>query len=367
MMSDLTSKAVIEAAGGIVVRDTPEGLLVAVIYRTRYGGEWCLPKGKRESGETWPDTALREVREETGFEVVITGVAGANAYLADGVPKIVFYWRMSPVDEDPVFKPNAEVPHLEWLAPAQAQRRLTHRGDKKLIAELHEGANARMPGGGSSMIRAATAWLVAQTIPIAQCLAWRRLGSTIAAYRKEFQGRAAQNAVLAKGSQDIEDALEVAQSAYDNGQIDLGWKLFFVAQRLELEYLDDDERSAMAIMLRNEAEKLNEWRKKTVVDLLTVDKGQPVPKPNIFRAALIRDEHFNNQAYKDGLRRGGALRLAIVLLAVLIGIFYLGNLGYLQEVVTNAAMTDTQSLFKRLMCVAVFGLLGATRPASPRW
>ena len=42
---------VIEGAGGIVERDTPEGPVIAIIYRERYGPEWALPKGKRKIGE----------------------------------------------------------------------------------------------------------------------------------------------------------------------------------------------------------------------------------------------------------------------------------------------------------------------------
>jgi 8-oxo-dGTP pyrophosphatase MutT (NUDIX family) len=60
------SRPVIEASGGIVERRSPEGTRIAVIYRERYGPEWSLPKGKRLPGETWQETALREVREEIG-------------------------------------------------------------------------------------------------------------------------------------------------------------------------------------------------------------------------------------------------------------------------------------------------------------
>ena len=51
-MSERLNADVIEAAGGIVVRDTPEGPLIAVIYRKRYGPEWALPKGKRQADES---------------------------------------------------------------------------------------------------------------------------------------------------------------------------------------------------------------------------------------------------------------------------------------------------------------------------
>src|SRR5437016_12075747 len=97
---------VIEAAGGIVERDTPQGLLIAVIHRERYGSEWALPKGKRAAGESWQQTALREVEEELGIRPVIVGLAGATTYLANGVPKLVLYWRMQVEQDSAPFKPN---------------------------------------------------------------------------------------------------------------------------------------------------------------------------------------------------------------------------------------------------------------------
>jgi 8-oxo-dGTP diphosphatase len=133
-MTESWDAPVIEAAGGVVERDTPEGVRFAVIYRERYGGEWGLPKGKRESGESWQETALREVREELGLSPTIVGIAGATAYLAGGKPKMVLYWRMR-VDGEvlPPFVPNEEVTEVAWLTAAEAARRLTHREEARLL------------------------------------------------------------------------------------------------------------------------------------------------------------------------------------------------------------------------------------------
>ena len=54
----------VEAAGGVVYNEDREVLL---IYRL---GNWDLPKGKMEEGETRDVSALREVIEETGIEDV---------------------------------------------------------------------------------------------------------------------------------------------------------------------------------------------------------------------------------------------------------------------------------------------------------
>ncbi len=61
----------IKAAGGIVYNKKGELLL---IFRR---GFWDLPKGKMDPGETKKQTALREVREETGLQHLnIVGKAG---------------------------------------------------------------------------------------------------------------------------------------------------------------------------------------------------------------------------------------------------------------------------------------------------
>jgi len=54
----------IEAAGGIVINQNSEHLLI------KRFGIWDLPKGKVETGETVKDAAVREVCEETGLKNV---------------------------------------------------------------------------------------------------------------------------------------------------------------------------------------------------------------------------------------------------------------------------------------------------------
>ena len=127
---------VIEAAGGIVERSTPDGALIAVIYRERYGPEWALPKGKRQPGETWQQAALREVEEETGLRPAIVGVAGATAYLAGDTPKVVLYWRMRAESDPARFAPNEEVRALAWLPIEQAAERLTHPEEAHILRVL---------------------------------------------------------------------------------------------------------------------------------------------------------------------------------------------------------------------------------------
>ena len=52
------------SAGGVVLVGN------AILLLKKYNGDWVLPKGKVEPGETHEETALREVKEETGVKAV---------------------------------------------------------------------------------------------------------------------------------------------------------------------------------------------------------------------------------------------------------------------------------------------------------
>jgi len=54
------------SAGGVVFKKEQDVFRV-VLYCRNNATQWCLPKGKIESGETKEEAALREVKEETGL------------------------------------------------------------------------------------------------------------------------------------------------------------------------------------------------------------------------------------------------------------------------------------------------------------
>ena len=345
-MSEKLNSEVIEAAGGIIECATSEGPLIAVAYRERYGGEWGLPKGKRQAGESWQKTALREVREETGLAPDIVDVAGATAYLAEGVPKIVLYWRMRADRATEPFVPNEEVTKLVWLTPALAAERLTHREEADLVRRIFEHS-------GAKIVHA----MAFRRAPKLRRQRWQRLNSAIIAYGDGLRGRARKCHDLASGLTAIEPVLNRASAALEIGDIDGAWKCLHTAQQLELLYLDTEQLNAAATAIRAEADKLYGWRKDAVDQLLTVKEGENHKPERVLQAAVIRDEHYDNEAYKDGLRRNNNMRFAVVLFLVLASLLGLSWLGYLP-------LASQPNEAAMLLSVAIFGLLGSTISAT---
>ena len=126
--------AEVKAAGGVVWRRGAGGVEIAVAHRP-HRGDWSLPKGKLDAGETWEQAALREVEEEIGFHCRLGRELSPTSYRDQkGRAKVVRYWLMEPVEGE--FEPNREVDELRWLIPSAAAELLTYEHDRELVREL---------------------------------------------------------------------------------------------------------------------------------------------------------------------------------------------------------------------------------------
>lgn len=128
-----TQADVIEAAGGIVWRESDQGRQVLLVHRPSYD-DWSLPKGKRDPGERWQETALREIFEETGYQTSLVSFAGSAAYTVKGVAKIVLFWNMELLAESN-FQSNDEVDHILWLPADKALDKLSYLTEAELLKD----------------------------------------------------------------------------------------------------------------------------------------------------------------------------------------------------------------------------------------
>jgi 8-oxo-dGTP diphosphatase len=86
-------------AVAVVILDEQKRILLVQEAQPKAFGLWHLPAGKLEPGETYEAAAKREVYEETGLEVNLTGLLGIYlGRLEPGETIVRLAWLAQPVD-----------------------------------------------------------------------------------------------------------------------------------------------------------------------------------------------------------------------------------------------------------------------------
>ena len=76
---------------GVVVWKKDNFLLIQRGKDPRYG-QWSIPGGRQEIGETLKETAIREIREETGLEINVTNFLEViDSIQRDKTGKVLFH------------------------------------------------------------------------------------------------------------------------------------------------------------------------------------------------------------------------------------------------------------------------------------
>ncbi len=133
------SETAVYAAGGVVWRRVEGKLKVLLIHRTKYR-DITLPKGKVDPGEMLAETAVREIREETGIAVRLGPPIGVSRYrLPSKKQKIVHYWAAEASDvaiRVSTFVPNKEIAAIEWVGLKKARGRLSYPVDIEILEQF---------------------------------------------------------------------------------------------------------------------------------------------------------------------------------------------------------------------------------------
>lgn len=156
--------------------------------------------------------------------------------------------------------------------------------------------------------------------------------------------------------------LNKAEAALTAGKINEAWTMLHAARRQEISGLRDSELRPFTTALRAEAQKLKPWRKKAVIDIVgEADTSPNASRSDLIQAAIARDDHYDNQGYKDQLMRSEILFLALVLAVELAAIIVLSA----RKLLVFGERPLLPTLYW-LVAVMVFGNLGATVSAMLR-
>jgi 8-oxo-dGTP pyrophosphatase MutT (NUDIX family) len=138
------------SAGGVLLRTVGGKPHVAAIRpQGKRAGTWVLPKGNIDPGEGPADTALREVREETGVEGRLVEKLGDVRYVytwqGERIFKVVSFFllragrgRIGEIDEGM----RVEVAEARWLPLADAPRLLAYGGEREMAAKARDKVGA---------------------------------------------------------------------------------------------------------------------------------------------------------------------------------------------------------------------------------
>ena len=131
------------SAGGVVYKKSAGKLFVLVCQHSQHHG-WVFPKGligDHVENEGKEETAIREVREETGvLGKIIKPLNTADYWYVfenEKIKKTVYYYLMNVVSED-ISKHDKEMENVEWLEAENVENRLTYPSEKKVWQEARK-------------------------------------------------------------------------------------------------------------------------------------------------------------------------------------------------------------------------------------
>lgn len=133
------------AAGALCWRLVDGKLRILLVHRGDRA-DVSLPKGKVDPGETLPQTAVREIAEETGLSICLGAPLGTVEYtLPNGKDKVVYYWAAEVSDEavaTATFKANHEIAALSWVSPKKARKMLSYPHDVEVLERFEQRLDA---------------------------------------------------------------------------------------------------------------------------------------------------------------------------------------------------------------------------------
>ena len=135
MAPDSRARPIFETSAGGLVVDERGAVLLIRARDLRNQPVWTLPKGALNPGESSLDAALREVREETGWECEVVRELEAVTYWfqrnGQRVRKTVRWYLMRPLRL--AGEHDHEVDEVAWASREEALSRLRYDSDRRLL------------------------------------------------------------------------------------------------------------------------------------------------------------------------------------------------------------------------------------------
>lgn len=126
-----------KSCGAVVYRKTVTGIEVLAV-KSRTNGDWGLPKGHVEDGESEEETARREVFEETGLEITLKkGFRTTVEYtMPNGIAKKVVYFIGEATGQDVTIQ-QEEIQEYRWLKYNDMLSLMTYENIREVLMKAN--------------------------------------------------------------------------------------------------------------------------------------------------------------------------------------------------------------------------------------
>ena len=141
----MTKKVIEISSGGVIFKRKDNSFEVVLVSRKK-GKIWCLPKGRIEEGESLKETAIREVKEETGLRGEIVNKVDDIIYWYSNkdrqgelikIFKRVYFFLLKYVEGETKVHDH-EVENVQWFDIKKARKILTYKTEQDVMKKAEK-------------------------------------------------------------------------------------------------------------------------------------------------------------------------------------------------------------------------------------
>lgn len=126
-----------KSCGAVIYRYNERNEVRILLVKNHNGKCWTFPKGHIESGENEEETAVREIKEETGLSVeIIPGFRRISTYRPYGKIRKTAVFFLARAEKSIVSMQQSEIDYYLWVSIDDALKMCRHENDIKTLKDV---------------------------------------------------------------------------------------------------------------------------------------------------------------------------------------------------------------------------------------
>ncbi len=126
-----------KSCGAVIYRINERNDIKVLLVKNHNGKCWTFPKGHIEIGESEQQTALREIKEETGLNVeLVPGFRQISCYRPFGKVQKTAVFFLAKAEKSVVSMQQSEIDYYLWVSIEDAMKMCRHENDTNILREV---------------------------------------------------------------------------------------------------------------------------------------------------------------------------------------------------------------------------------------